>query len=115
VQAERVAKLRTEIRRERDAIAALRAEWALLDNPARIQALAQRHLALKQIDPTQIDSFDHLPMRPATAEPPSTDAIAAVIENLESQFPTGSLSADADTTPTGSIGTAPGTAGEAIR
>ena len=36
-QAQRVAKLRMEIRREHDAIAALRAEWAKLDNPGRIQ------------------------------------------------------------------------------
>jgi len=36
LQAERLAKLRTEIRRERDAIATLRAEWAKLDNPVRI-------------------------------------------------------------------------------
>ena len=31
-QAQRVAKLRAEIWRERDAVAALRAEWAKLDN-----------------------------------------------------------------------------------
>ena len=47
IQAERLAKLRGEIRRERDAIAALRAEWARLDMPGRIQGLAQRHLPLK--------------------------------------------------------------------
>ena len=64
VQAERVAKLHAEIRRERDTIAALRAQWAQLDNPARIQALAQRHLPLKPIDPTQIDTLDHVPERP---------------------------------------------------
>ena len=46
-QAQRVAKLRLEIRREHDVIAALRAEWAKLDSPARIQALARRHLALQ--------------------------------------------------------------------
>ena len=39
--------LRGELRRERDAIAALRAEWAKLDTPGRIQALADRHLALQ--------------------------------------------------------------------
>ena len=44
LRAERVAKMRGDIRRERDAIAALRAEWATLDNPARIQGLARRHL-----------------------------------------------------------------------
>ena len=43
-QAQRVAKLRMEIRREHDAIATLRAEWAKLDNPARIQSLTRRHL-----------------------------------------------------------------------
>src|SRR5262249_8724062 len=36
VRAEHLAKLAAEIKRERDTIAALRAEWALLDNPARI-------------------------------------------------------------------------------
>ena len=47
VQAERLAKLRGEVRRERDEIAALRAEWGQLDNPARIEALAKRFLKLK--------------------------------------------------------------------
>src|ERR1700687_359992 len=69
VQAERVAKLRAEIGRERDTIAALRAQWAQLDNPGRIQALAQRHLALKPIDLIQIDSLDHLPERPSVPAP----------------------------------------------
>ena len=44
VQAERLAKLRSQVRHERDTIAALRAEWGELDNPARIQALAKRFL-----------------------------------------------------------------------
>jgi hypothetical protein len=42
VQAEHLAKLRSEVRHERDTIAALRAEWGTLDNPVRIQALAKR-------------------------------------------------------------------------
>ena len=41
VQAEHLAKLRGEVRRERDRIAALRAEWGELDNPARIETLGQ--------------------------------------------------------------------------
>ena len=36
LQAEKVAKLRGELRHERNAIAALRAEWAKLDRPDRI-------------------------------------------------------------------------------
>ena len=52
-----------EIRREHDAIAALRAEWSRLDNPARIQELARRHLALKPFDGRQLDPLDQLPER----------------------------------------------------
>ena len=36
LRGERVAKMRGDIQRERDAIAALRAEWSTLENPARI-------------------------------------------------------------------------------
>jgi len=68
-RAEQVAKLRTEIRREHDAIAALRAEWSRLDNPARIQELAKRHLALKPIEQRQFDRLDQLPERPSPLVP----------------------------------------------
>ena len=80
LQAERVAKLAGELRRERDAIATLRAEWAKLDTPGRIQGLASRHLALRPILPTQFDSLDQLPERPPVAvQPPSTNPIDAVL------------------------------------
>jgi cell division protein FtsL len=72
-QAERVAKLRMEIRREHDAIAALRAEWSKLDNPLRIQELAQRHLKLRPIEAVQFDRLDRLPERPPDLVPPDTD------------------------------------------
>jgi hypothetical protein len=83
VQAERVAKLRGEVRHERDSIAALRAEWGELDNPARIQTLAKRFLPLKQVVPTQFDSLDHLPDRPPQDVANSSDPIGGIIENLE--------------------------------
>ena len=94
-QAERVAKLRAEIRRERDAIAALRAEWAQLDNPDRIQILARRHLTLKPIEATQFDSLDRLPEKPAEIVPPGTaDPIAALIETMvDPEVVTGTLAA----------------------
>jgi hypothetical protein len=90
VQAERVARLAAEIKRERDAIAALRAEWALLDNPARIQALVHRHLALKLLDPAQIEQLDRLPERPPMPGASPSDAIATIIDALEPELPTGS-------------------------
>ena len=72
-----MAKLRAEIRRERDAIAALRAEWAQLDNPDRIQILARRHLTLRPIESTQFDALDRLPDKPVEIVPPGTaDPIA---------------------------------------
>jgi hypothetical protein len=92
VQAEQVAVIRAEIKRERDMIAALRAEWAKLDSPARIQALAGRHLALKPLDPTQYDNLASLPMRPAPLVPPdSEDPIAVIIENTDGEITTGSI------------------------
>jgi hypothetical protein len=93
VQAERLAKIRSEIRRERDTIAALRAEWGELDNPVRIEALAKRYLPLKPIAPIQFNSLDQLPERPPQLVPPdNADPIGQVIENLqEPPASTGSL------------------------
>jgi hypothetical protein len=84
MRAAEVARLAAEIKRERDAIAALRAEWALLDNPARIQGLVERHLALRLLDPAQIDHLDHLPERPVPPGP-QPDAIAAMIDSWEAE------------------------------
>ena len=80
LQAERVAKLRTEVRRERDAIAALRATWSELDNPERLHGLARRHLPLRPIDTAQYDALDRLPERPPQVVPPvETDPIASLL------------------------------------
>jgi cell division protein FtsL len=84
VQAERLAKIRSEVRRERDAIAALRAEWGELETPSRVEALAKRYLHLKPIVPTQFDKLDALPEQPPQlVKPDSRDPIGDVIENLE--------------------------------
>jgi hypothetical protein len=92
VQAERIAVIRHEIKRERDQTASLRAEWAKLDNPARIEALTKRHLNLKQLETAQYETFDRLPMRPVEAVPaPADDPIAGIIENADSEPPTGSI------------------------
>jgi hypothetical protein len=95
VQAERLAKIRNEVRRERDTIAALRAKWGELDNPARIEALAKHYLPLRPIAPTQFSSLDQLPERPPQlVKPDSPDPIGAFIENSpEPVAATGSLPA----------------------
>src|SRR5436305_11667672 len=61
---ERVLRLHAEVREQRDAIAALRAEWAKLDAPLRLQGLAERHLGLKPVSANQLDSLNNLPDRP---------------------------------------------------
>jgi cell division protein FtsL len=98
VQAERLAKIRSEVRHERDSIAALRAEWGELDNPARIEALAKSY-QLKPVAPTQFNSLDQLPDRPPQfIKPDSQDPIGVMIENLEEpDTVTGSISAPATT------------------
>src|ERR1700694_696769 len=60
---ERVQWLTAEIREQRDAIAVLRAEWARLDAPLRLQGLADRHLGLKPVVATQYDQLKSLPER----------------------------------------------------
>ena len=79
LQAETVAKMRGQLRRERDAIALLRAEWTKLQTPARLEALAKRHLALQPVVSTQFDDFDRLPERPPKPDPAIADPIGAML------------------------------------
>ena len=101
VQAERLAKIRSQVRHERDTIAALRAQWSELDNPARIEELAKRFLPLKPIAPTQFDKLDNLPDRaPDPVTPDGKDPIRAMIENAdEPQAVTGSIPPAAPASP----------------
>jgi cell division protein FtsL len=94
LQAEKVAKLRGEIRREQDTIANLRAEWSKLDRPDRIQELAQRHLTLKAADIGNYDPLDRLPERPIPIVPPGlADPLGALIETFaDPEAITGSVS-----------------------
>ncbi|MBV9955908.1 MAG: hypothetical protein JOZ70_11745 [Pseudolabrys sp.] len=81
LQAERLGKVRAEIRQERDAIALLRAEWARLETPARLQDLAQRFLPLRRVDARQFDDLARLPEKPPGIVQPQTDPIANMIEH----------------------------------
>jgi hypothetical protein len=79
---ERVLRLNAEIREQRDAIATLRAEWARLDAPLRLQGLADRHLELKPINASQYDQLKNLPERPPNFARPG-DPIGAMISTIE--------------------------------
>jgi len=98
---ERVLRLHTEIREQRDAIAVLHAEWAKLDAPLRLQGLAERHLQLKPISAAQHDSLKNLPERaPNFVKPGDPDPIGAMIETIDavadSASVTGSVPAAGD-------------------
>jgi hypothetical protein len=81
---ERVLRLNAEIREQRDAIATLRAEWAKLDAPLRLQGLAERHLQLKPLVANQYDQLKNLPERPPNfARPGAPDPIGAMINTIE--------------------------------
>src|SRR3954464_8161165 len=69
---ERVLRLNAEIREQRDAIAALRAEWAKLDAPLRLQGLAAGHLPLRPLVAIQYDQLKNLPDRPPSFARPGT-------------------------------------------
>jgi hypothetical protein len=94
-QAERIAKLTTDLRRTHDNIASLRAEWSRLDNPIRIQSLTERHLKLRPVEATQFDALGHLPDRAPQAAPADLpevpDALAAMIDKQGLDHPTGSI------------------------
>ena len=80
VRTERVLRLHADIREQRDAIAALRAEWTKLDAPLRLQGLVERHLPLKPVTATQYDSLKNLPERPARlVQPNDPDPIGSMI------------------------------------
>ena len=94
VRTERVLRLHAEIREQRDAIAALRAEWTKLDAPLRLQGLAERHLPLKPITATQYDALKKLPDRPPNyVKPGDPDPIGAMIDAIDTIAATGSVPA----------------------
>ena len=97
VRTERVLRLHADIREQRDAIAALRAEWTRLDAPLRLQGLVERHLPLKPVNATQYDSLKNLPERPPNfARSGTPDPIGAMIDTIEAKAVTGSVPAPED-------------------
>ena len=61
----------------------MRAEWALLTRPERLQALAQNSLGLKQLSLDQIVQISDLPNRP-----PKVDSIGRKLDDLGLGEPT---------------------------
>ena len=87
----RLKALEAQIAAQRDALGILEAEWSVLTQPARLEALASAHrekLGLDVMDPSQVGRVDDVAMPPSDL-PPSlagiNDAgIADLIDALES-------------------------------
>jgi cell division protein FtsL len=58
-----LAGLEQKIAADRKGLQVLRAEWAYLNRPARLQKLAANHLDLQQIKATQVGFLKELPVR----------------------------------------------------
>ena len=80
---EQIVKLKNLNKRERESIAVLRAEWAHLIRPTRIQALADQHLDMKQLSVDQIVQVTDLPDRA-----PKVDSIGRKLQLLGLSEPT---------------------------
>ena len=74
---EQLVKTRHLIDKEKDAISLLRAEYAHLARPDRIQALADSKLALQSLALSQIAAIDELP-----DAQPKVDSIGRTLESL---------------------------------
>ena len=83
LRAETVTRLKTEIKTEQDAIGILRADWANLTRPERVQALAEKLLPLQPLKLDQIVRLDALPDKAQRG-----DAIGRKLEDLGLSEPT---------------------------
>lgn len=84
--AEQVKKLESKVEKERDQIAILKAEWQLLNRPARMEQLAEQYAAdLKPVKPVQVARAQDLPDR-------SRNPVDQIAARLDSLIATGSIS-----------------------
>lgn len=95
---EQLVKTRHLIAKEKDAINLLRAEYAHLARPDRLQALADSKLGMQPLKLSQIATVDELP-----EAQPKVDSIGRTLESLgfmkESATPAAPAVADGGATP----------------
>lgn len=71
-EAREVAKLKRKVEAEKEKISELKAEWSLLDQPARLQSIVEHHgevLVLDVMKTEQIGTIDDVPWPPVEADP----------------------------------------------
>ena len=88
-QAEQLTKLKRELQTETDNVTMLRAEWAHIANPVRIEALAEKYLGGQTMQLSQFTTAALLPEKPARG-----DEIGAKLQDLGLDAPTNTPSDD---------------------
>lgn len=81
----RKANLQLRIERQTAELSLLKADWALLNQPAHIQPIVARHAAALGLEPvkqSQFGSFTQIPMRPVPAAP-DAEALDALFAALD--------------------------------
>src|SRR5262249_51930285 len=84
-------RLNRTIVQEQDTIHVLRAEWAYINQPQRLEALAQRHLSMQAMTPAQMGQVADLPRRP----PPPPTPVAPPPEPVLASLPAAQAAATA--------------------
>lgn len=87
VAEDQIRGLKRQIQSEYEAIRLLRAEWAHLSRPQRIEELARKHLPLAPLKAQQIvsakDLVKAIPEYDRFRKPEEGDPIASLLEGLE--------------------------------
>lgn len=73
-------RLNRQIVQEQQNIHVLKAEWSYINQPARLQALAQRHLDLLPMTPRQIGRLEALPALPVQLQTAATLSLRRTTE-----------------------------------
>ncbi|WP_120496954.1 hypothetical protein [Kiloniella sp. EL199] len=58
-----LAQVESQIKRDKEAIRILQAEWSYLNRPERLARLSSQYLELKPLDPAQIVTLSDLPYK----------------------------------------------------
>jgi hypothetical protein len=78
-------RVNSRIETERETMDVLKAEWSVLVQPARLQELSEKHLALQAVSATQISSIERIPFRadsPQVASAPEAPAISVTLASV---------------------------------
>lgn len=78
-----VEKTRVALNEEKESLHLLKAEWAYLNRPDRLQRLATRHLNLVPLDSKRINDVNVLPAAVRSDEGPSLDSLYQPINQVE--------------------------------